>query len=78
MGWSQLSNGDLLRQAEALFDILITTDQSLQHQQNLTGRRLAILSLWTTSWPKLQYHLPEIIAAVATLDAGDFVELNLS
>ena len=61
MGWSQLTNGKLLKEAEASFDTFITTDQNLQHQQNMSGRRLAILSLWTTSWPKLQRHLPEIV-----------------
>ena len=76
MGWSQLTNGNLLKEAEALFDAFITTDQSLQYQQNLSGRGLAILALWTTSWPKLQRHLPEIVDAVVKLNAGDFVELK--
>jgi len=76
MGWSQLTNGNLLKEAESSFDVFITTDQSLQYQQNLSGRRLAILALWTTSWPKLQRHLPEIVAAIEKLNAGDFAELN--
>jgi hypothetical protein len=78
MGWSRLTNGSLLKEAEASFDAFITTDQSLQYQQNLTGRRVAILTLWTTSWPKLQRHLPEIVAAIGKLKPGDFVELNFS
>jgi hypothetical protein len=43
LGWSNLAHGDLLQQAEAQFDLLITTDQDLRYQQNLAGRRLAIL-----------------------------------
>ncbi len=78
MGWSQLTNGNLLKEAEASFDAFVTTDQSLQYQQNLAGRRLAILTLWTTSWPKLQRHLPEIVSAIGKLNDGDFVELNFS
>lgn len=40
-GWGNLKNGDLLTQAEAEgFDALITTDQNLRHQQNLSGRRI--------------------------------------
>jgi len=77
MGWSQLANGDLLHAAEASFDALITTDLNLRYQQNLGGRRLAILTLWTTSWPKLQVHLPKIAAAIDELRPGDFVELSL-
>jgi uncharacterized protein DUF5615 len=51
LGWSQLSNGELLARAEKEFDVLVTTDRNLQHQQNLSGRRLAILVLPTTNWP---------------------------
>ena len=54
MGWSTLSNGDLLDAAEAQFDAFVTTDQNLRYQQNLAGRRLAILVLPFSSWPRLQ------------------------
>jgi hypothetical protein len=47
MGWTELDNGALLQAAEAEFDVLITTDQNLRYQQNLSGRRLAILVLPT-------------------------------
>jgi hypothetical protein len=57
MGWSGLANGDLLAAAEAQFDLLLTTDQNLRYQQNLSGRQLAILVLPTTSWPEIQKHL---------------------
>ena len=45
MGWSRLSNGELLNAAEKQFDLLITTDQALHTQQNLSRRRLAVLIL---------------------------------
>ena len=75
-GWSTLSNGDLLAKAEHEFDLLVTTDQNLQYQQNLTGRRIAILVLPTTSWPKIQSHTAEIAAAVDQIKPGDFVSLT--
>lgn len=78
LGWAQLGNGDLLKAAEASFDALITTDRNLRQQQNLSGRRLAILTLWTTSWPSLQRHLPRVAAAINGLRPGDFVELSFS
>lgn len=77
MGWSTLSNGDLLDAAEAEFDAFVTTDQNLRYQQNLTGRGLAILVLPFASWPKLQSHLPSIVAAIDVLQPGDYVELAL-
>lgn len=78
VGWAQLTNGDLLNAAEQSFDALITTDRNLRYQQNLGGRRLAILVLPTTSWPTIQRHLFEVTAAVNELRSGDFVELTLS
>ena len=51
LGWSALRNGELLSRAEAQFDALITTDRNLKSQQNLSGLRIAILVLPTTSCP---------------------------
>ena len=76
MGWAELQNGDLLTAAEKSFQALITTDKNLRYQQNLTGRQLAILVLPTTSWPRIQQHIAEVIAAVNSLKPGDFTELR--
>jgi hypothetical protein len=43
MGWSTLSNGELLDAAEREFDLLVTIDQALRTQQNLSKRKIAIL-----------------------------------
>jgi predicted nuclease of predicted toxin-antitoxin system len=76
-GWSNLQNGDLIRVAEADgFNALITTDQNLKYQQNLRGRRLAILIVPTTSWPKIQKRLDKVFAAVNALTPGEFRELD--
>ena len=45
MGWTGVKNGELLRRAENQFDLLLTADKRLRYQQNLKGRRLAILVL---------------------------------
>ena len=38
-GWDRLTNGDLLSAAEAAgFEILVTTDRNIRHQQNLSKR----------------------------------------
>ena len=78
MGWTELENGALLKAAEAHFDALVTTDQSLRYQQNLTGLRLANLVLPTTSWPKIQAHAAQIAASIDALRPGDVVELNFT
>ena len=76
MGWQGLDNGALLNAAEAVFEVFITTDQNLPYQQNLTGRRLAILVLPTTSWPTIQAHISEVVAAVNGLVPGQLQELT--
>jgi predicted nuclease of predicted toxin-antitoxin system len=77
LGWSRLTNGELLAAAEGRFDVFVTTDQNLRYQQELAGRKLAILVLPTTSWPRLREQIQQIAAAVDTLKPGDYVELSL-
>ena len=74
-GWSRLTNGDLLAKAEHEFDLLVTTDQNLKYQQNLAGRRIAILVLPTANWPKIQSHAADIAVAVDRIKPGDYVAL---
>ena len=49
MGWSGLKNGELLKRAEAKFDLLITTDQGIPHQQNLDRFDIRIVLLEANS-----------------------------
>jgi hypothetical protein len=77
-GWSTLSNGELLAQAEqGGYDLLITTDQNLRYQQNLTNRRLAILVLLSTSWPRIRLRLDVIRAEVDNVSAGGYKEVPI-
>lgn len=76
-GWSALQNGELLAKAEAEFDLLVTTDRNLHHQQNLAGRKIAILVLPTTSWPRLQKVAAQIAKAVDTMQPGQYLALSL-
>lgn len=75
MGWSELSNGHLLKAAESKFDLLITTDQNLRHQQNLSGLRLAVLVLSTTSWPRIRKHAALVVEAVRVTRPATVCEL---
>jgi predicted nuclease of predicted toxin-antitoxin system len=75
-GWATLTNGELLAAAEGSFDVLVTTDQNLSYQQNLAGRRLAILVLLTANWLRLRQHSAVIAAAVESLRPGELRELS--
>jgi predicted nuclease of predicted toxin-antitoxin system len=79
MGWSRLSNGELLYAAEAeAFDVLITTDQNLRDQQNLSHRKIAITVLRSTSWPRLRNITAETLEAVARVKPGGFDEVPIA
>jgi hypothetical protein len=76
MGWGGLKNGDLLREAETQFEVFISTDQNLKYQQQVAGRKLAVLVLPTNDWPRIRSKGKEIAARVATLKPGEFAELD--
>jgi hypothetical protein len=77
-GWATLANGALLEAAErAGFEILITTDQNLRYQQNLTGRRLAIVVLQSTSWPRIRAQIAAIQAILDTIAPGAYHEIAI-
>jgi len=42
--WHLLKNGELLQAAEdAAFDVMVTSDKGIKYQQNLTGRKIALV-----------------------------------
>lgn len=76
LGWGNLANGELLQQAEQQgFEVLVTTDQNLKYQQNLAGRRIAIVVLTATSWPRIQKVLPSVVEAVSTVQPKGYIEI---
>jgi hypothetical protein len=77
-GWGQLKNGELLAAAEAAgFDVLLTTDKNMQYQQNLAGRKIAVVVLAWQQWPSLQPHVRLIVEAVNAAVPGSFTEVDL-
>ena len=78
MGWSNLRNGELLDRAEeGNYELLITTDQQLRHQQNFATRQLAVLVLLTTSWPRIQSKVPEIREVINRMQPSDYREVSI-
>lgn len=77
-GWSDLSNGELLRVAEeAGFQLFVTTDQNLVYQQNLRGRQIAIVVLLSTSWPRIRHRVDEIAKIVDAIGPGGYAEIPI-
>lgn len=78
-GWDRLNNGALLNAAEAAaVDLLLTTDQRIRYQQNLTNRKIAIVVLaGTTKWSCVQLHLESIAAVVNAATPGSYNEVDI-
>lgn len=78
LGWNKLKNGELLQKAEESgFSVLVTTDQNLRYQQNLAGRKIAIVVLATTSWPRIERAVESVAKAVNTAAPGSYVEVSV-
>lgn len=78
LAWSTLQNGALISQAEAAgFDVLVTTDRNWKYQQNLSERRLAVVVLLSTSWPKIQAKVSAVASAVDGSTPGSYIEVEI-
>jgi predicted nuclease of predicted toxin-antitoxin system len=78
MGWAELTNGRLLDAAEeGGFEVMITGDQNLAHQQRLAGRRLALVILSETGWPTVMANPEPIRGAVERAREGAYLVVSL-
>lgn len=76
-GWSGIKNGDLLQRAEAEFDLFVTSDQNIRYQQNLAGRRIAILELSTNDLRRILAASALIEEAIGELQSSEFKQLAI-
>ena len=76
-GWSEKKNGELLDLAEeAGYERLVTVDRNMQHQQNLTGRRIGIVVLVNAKWPEVAKHTRKIEDAIRRTGPGEAREVR--
>jgi hypothetical protein len=78
-GWDRLNNGALPNAAEeAALDLLLTTDRRIRHQQNLAGRKIALVVLTgTTKWSHVRLHLERLAAVVNAATPGSYTEVEI-
>ena len=77
-GWDRVSNGDLLKLAEAAgFDLLLTRDKRIRYQQNLANRKIAIVVLGNSTWRIVRLHLDRISLAVSEAIPGSYIEVEI-
>ncbi len=77
-GQDTLANGELLRAAEAAgFNVLLTTDNNLAYQQNLKGRKIAIVVISRNRWRLVQRMIRKIVAAVNAAEPGSYTLIEV-
>ncbi|MBV8847907.1 MAG: hypothetical protein JO307_34265 [Bryobacterales bacterium] len=76
--WDRLRNGELLSVAESAdFDVFLTTDKNIRYQQNLVGRKIAIVVLSKQQWPEVRAHVERVFAAVNAATPGSYTEVEI-
>jgi predicted nuclease of predicted toxin-antitoxin system len=77
-GWSGKENGELLSLAEQQYEVLVTIDRNIRHQQNLTGRKISILIIRTVSndYEDIRHLIPGAVEALKSIRPGQFTEVG--
>jgi len=78
-GWERLNNGALLNAAEeAALDLLLTTDRTIRYQQNLAGRKIALVVFTgTTKWSRVRLHLERVTTVVNAATPGNNTKVEI-
>jgi predicted nuclease of predicted toxin-antitoxin system len=75
-GWEEFANGELIDVAErAGFEVLVTTDTNIKHQQNLAAHKIALVVLEHSQWPMVKLVVKSVVAAVNAAQPGSYVEV---
>lgn len=78
MGWAEKKNGVLLSLVESDFDVFLTVDQNIKHQQNLAARDLCFIVLIgrDNTYPTLSPLIPKVKETLLTITPGELVEIS--
>jgi predicted nuclease of predicted toxin-antitoxin system len=76
--WERIGNGELMQAAESAgFDVVVTADQNIAYQQNLSGRKIALLVLGSNIWPIVRNHAAAIASQVDATKPGSYAFLEM-
>ena len=77
LGWAGIKNGDLIAKADDLHEVFLTADRNLRYQQNLTGRRIAIVIFPSNKLSIVKLLHGQLGEALTSIRSGEFVELSM-
>ena len=73
-----MENGELLRlSVEAGYDVMITADQGIEHENNIAAYRTALVTLTSSRWPDVEKRVPEIKRALQRAKQGRAVTVEI-
>jgi hypothetical protein len=78
MGWASIVNGELIELAEPVFEVFITVDKGILYQQNLRSTVLGfvVLRAYSNRLEDLLPLVPDLLAKLVTIKAGDIIQLE--
>ena len=78
MGWAGIKNGALLRLADGQFDALLTVDQGIEYQQNLSGLSICVVAMMAPSndVDDLRPLLPGVEQALLSVRPGEIIRVG--
>ena len=77
-GWARITNGELLKRAEAAnFDVVVTADQNIVYQQSLKGRKIALVVMGSNIWPIVRNHEAAIREQVDDAVPGSYAFIDM-
>ena len=78
IGWAGLKNGALLAEAENRFEVLLTMDSNMVHQQNLARFRIAVIALQAPSnrLADTRPLMPKVLAVLPSVQPGTLTLLS--
>ena len=77
-GWEKIENGELLRlSVEAGYDVMITADQGIEHENNIAAYGIALVTLTSPRWPDVEKRVPEIKSALQRAKKGGAVTVEV-
>ncbi|MGO8675566.1 MAG: DUF5615 family PIN-like protein [Limisphaerales bacterium] len=78
IGWAGLKNGVLLTRAQERFDVVLTMDSNMVHQQNLARFKIAVIALQARSnrLADTRPLIPKVLALLPSLQPGTLTLLS--
>jgi hypothetical protein len=80
MGWAGKKNGQLLQLMLEQFDVFITVDRNLKHQQQLRELKIAFIVLVAADnrFETLQPLIPLVLEAIQEISPGSVIEIAIN